>query len=62
MTAAEEAPRPPEEGEPGEYRSWAYMLLRENDGGGGPLAAIGWALLSIATDLAALRRDLHRKR
>lgn len=47
--------------EPLECRQHAEALLQENDGGGGPAAAIAWALLAIGGQLADIRRYLHRQ-
>lgn len=53
--------RPPLPTEPLECRQHAEALLQENDGGGGPAAAIAWTLLAIAGELATIRRQLTKK-
>ncbi|MFD3657031.1 hypothetical protein [Streptomyces sp. NPDC058620] len=44
-----------------ECRQNAEQLLAQN-GGNDPAAASAWALLAVAAELAAIRRDLRKSR
>jgi hypothetical protein len=43
----------------GTARIKAAKALRETSASDGPMMSIAWSLLSIAGDLAAIRRELH---
>lgn len=60
MSGEETGRRPPTE--PAECRRAAENHLAHISLGSGAGAAIAWALLAIAGELAAIRRDLHKRR
>ncbi|MFE9300828.1 hypothetical protein [Streptomyces sp. NPDC006856] len=52
--------RPPLPTDPLECRQNAERLLANNEGGDDPAAALAWALLAVASELATIRRTLAK--
>ncbi|MEU2450056.1 hypothetical protein ABZ605_08355 [Streptomyces sp. NPDC012765] len=58
MDGAGPAPRPPLPPDPIESTDSAVQAVKAGHTGG----AVAWALIAIATELGAIRRELHKRR